>query len=564
MRFLSLLGRLPFALFLITTSAIFVAIGTWIESTSSSHQKAAAWIYSGWPFQLLLIGFFLNILLATLQRAPFHKRHIPFLITHLGLLMVIAGLMAKNIFGIQGELFLVEGTGSQWLSLPNTQTLRLENRQGNYFIPLQATLIAPHAKERYISWETGNIRGAPKDFIIGINLPTHTPKPFLSIEPHATHTRLCFHDRSGKIDTQEYPHDALSSWVAYQDGLAGYGQIFQGEWTITSQEEIDLRRQKALEEALSTATDPLIPPLALWKKNDPHFASAYALWLHHWHAHKSWLIEDPPINWSLLPFQELQALLFAHKLAAEVLRFPSELEGLEAIHWPFPIDENRPLLTAMRTIYTMQQALPPMGGGEAYPHTLFSLYCRLFDLTPETIVNQEIKVETEPFTLESPIERHIEILPPTDVWEEHRPWMQVAYGQETLDLLLDPLDTSLKWPTQDGKFLASITRKQVKLPFFIRLHRAVVDYYPGTQTPRAYHCSLSLNTEGPCPLSMNQVYETKEGYRLYLAGIGTLDDLGVHSVQLVINYDPVKWWLTYPGAWLVAIGSCWLLLRKRP
>ena len=61
---------------------------------------------------------------------------------------------------------------------------------------------------------------------------------------------------------------------------------------------------------------------------------------------------------------------------------------------------------------------------------------------------------------------------------------------------------------------------------------------------------------------MNHVYETDDGYRFYLAGIGKVDSYGVRSVQLVVNRDPAKMFLTYPGALLVAMGILFLFFGK--
>ncbi len=60
---------------------------------------------------------------------------------------------------------------------------------------------------------------------------------------------------------------------------------------------------------------------------------------------------------------------------------------------------------------------------------------------------------------------------------------------------------------------------------------------------------------------MNEVHETSDGYRFYLSGMGPLDRYGVKNVQLVVNRDPAKYLLTYPGAILVSLGI--LLLYKK-
>ena len=55
-------------------------------------------------------------------------------------------------------------------------------------------------------------------------------------------------------------------------------------------------------------------------------------------------------------------------------------------------------------------------------------------------------------------------------------------------------------------------------------------------------------------LSMNHVHETWDGYRFYLSNITPVDESEPQRVQIVVNHDPAKYLLTYPGAVAVAIG----------
>src|SRR5262245_37532796 len=105
------LGSLAFAIGLIAATVVFVIAGTLLESWSQSHLFAAALTYHHPVFQVLLWLYFVNILFSALNRFPFEKKHIPFLLTHLGLLMLLAGVFVKNHFGVQGACALTEGGG---------------------------------------------------------------------------------------------------------------------------------------------------------------------------------------------------------------------------------------------------------------------------------------------------------------------------------------------------------------------------------------------------------------------------------------------------------------------
>ncbi len=127
-RLYQIIGSIYVAIFLMVSLAVSIAIGTWIESATDSHRQAARWIYQSPLFAGLLLLLFCNILFSATKRWPFRLKHIPFLLAHLGLLMVVGGVLIKQFFGVQGTIHLVEGTGSHLLALNDTLALRIEKR----------------------------------------------------------------------------------------------------------------------------------------------------------------------------------------------------------------------------------------------------------------------------------------------------------------------------------------------------------------------------------------------------------------------------------------------------
>jgi len=181
-----LLGSVYFAILLIATTVLFVIVGTFLESWSGSHLYAAYFTYQSPVFQLLLGLYFVNILLATLNRLPFKKGHIPFIITHIGLLLLLAGVFCKSYFGIQGAMGIAEGSGSNQIFLPNTYALLIEDHEKRHLLPLKKelhtdglsiTLLewSEHAQERFegfIKGEWGHLVGLPPFEVGGAPLNT--------------------------------------------------------------------------------------------------------------------------------------------------------------------------------------------------------------------------------------------------------------------------------------------------------------------------------------------------------------------------------------------------------
>lgn len=125
------LGSIPFALMLIAAAAAIALVGTILESKTDSHAFACYYTYENIIFIALLYGFFLNILISALRRFPFKLKHIPFLITHCGLLMVIAGQLVKKQYGTQGVLSIVEGGASDEILMPHSYALAVESKHSS-------------------------------------------------------------------------------------------------------------------------------------------------------------------------------------------------------------------------------------------------------------------------------------------------------------------------------------------------------------------------------------------------------------------------------------------------
>ena len=90
---------------------------------------AASWVYSHPLFAVLLSGYFVNILFSALSRFPYKRLHIPFLITHLGLLMILTGQFLKLEFGQQLQVFLPLGQKVNFGSSQKGCSLLLRERE---------------------------------------------------------------------------------------------------------------------------------------------------------------------------------------------------------------------------------------------------------------------------------------------------------------------------------------------------------------------------------------------------------------------------------------------------
>ena len=146
--------------------------------------------------------------------------------------------------------------------------------------------------------------------------------------------------------------------------------------------------------------------------------------------------------------------------------------------------------------------------------------------------------------------------------------LEIQQGQEKqiLNLAYDATATALKQPALHGAYAVRFQPMSLSLPYHIRLRQARQIPYPHSSQIYSYESDIliSENNEEPIAhtLSMNKVYETIDGYRFYLSGIGTSADQTIKRIQLIINHDPAKYFLTYPGALCVFLGILLLFWFK--
>lgn len=436
------LGGLYFAIALIVCTLLVVIAGTFFESATSSHAFAARLTYQNPFFRLLLWLYFINILCAALSRYPFQTKHIPFLLTHLGLLLILLGVFVKNHVGVQGTVALAEGSGTNKCLLPDTYALHIESPKSSSLVelkqerlgPLQLksdalelTLLewTPHSEERL----EGFIKG---DYGYLVGLP-----PFKVKEKGATES----------LKTPEY------AIYAYQ--------------------ECD--------------------------KDAITFPGTSSLFF----------ITDSAKKEHLIAFNE---------------------KGER-----YDYDVNGDAYFVYNKGY----------GGYAF-------FAELPTHFPE-------------LELIAPITRSWKTLPLPKKREEATPRIRLLAtskkNSEIVTLNLDRYGQKFKWPILGGEYLIRFQSNQKELPIHMRLHAAKQINYPGTNQPYSYEATMIFDDQEEVTLSMNHVFE-KKGYRFYLANLVAASS-GIHHVQIVVNYDPAKYFLTYPGAILLALGAALLYLRKR-
>lgn len=111
------LGSIKIAVPLLVTIAVVLGWGTFYEARFGT-AAVQHFIYQSWWFQALLGFLVLNLAVAALSRFPWKKRHIPFVLAHIGIISTLAGGIIGGRLGIEGQMIIPEGDKSSTIQLP--------------------------------------------------------------------------------------------------------------------------------------------------------------------------------------------------------------------------------------------------------------------------------------------------------------------------------------------------------------------------------------------------------------------------------------------------------------
>lgn len=106
-RSIAIFGSLKLTVALLLVILVVLAVGTIIESLHGAERARA--VYGSSWFYLLLGAFSLNLTASLIDRWPYGRFRIGFVITHLSMILIFAGALTTLLFKVEGRIGLWEG-----------------------------------------------------------------------------------------------------------------------------------------------------------------------------------------------------------------------------------------------------------------------------------------------------------------------------------------------------------------------------------------------------------------------------------------------------------------------
>jgi hypothetical protein len=411
----------------------------------------------------------------------------------------------------------------------------------------------------------------------------------------------------GQIAQCRLSQSQFNTLIAYDEGFGGYALHLSLPFSCRSSNRAD-REGKALAPLIDQLRHvdghsiELAPPLQLLhaacQGGGSDFPEIAASFLAEWKLAGGWLAPNDyrpskplaaalsKLDWSLQPAGSCDAaqwasLLFSH-LEPLLAHGDSPLEAFHKLQWPVPrhqsggllddgkVSDRQLLEMATQQLFALGLQLPrPVDGSlsDHSPMRLLSAYFRAYGIHPDDILATPVALD-EPLNIDLPLAAKQQPSTPSTLLEENLPRVVLAVddggSRQLVSLQYDKFAAGMKWPILNGKYRVRFQPLLQELPYRVRLRQARQINYADSGQPYSYEADLIIterahNVETPVTISMNRVHETWDGYRFYLSNIAPADPGALKRVQIVVNGDPAKYLLTYPGAFVMCSGVLMLL-----
>jgi energy-coupling factor transporter transmembrane protein EcfT len=120
--FIKPLASLKIAVFIILSFAILTAIGTFIEAKYDATAASKLVYRTPWMFAIMAI-LAINLIAVMVDRWPWKKRHTPFILAHIGILILLLGSWITFQFGLDGTIRVGINDKNRFVTIPETDLI---------------------------------------------------------------------------------------------------------------------------------------------------------------------------------------------------------------------------------------------------------------------------------------------------------------------------------------------------------------------------------------------------------------------------------------------------------
>ena len=221
------LASLKLAVIIILTLIVLSVYGTIVESQYDA--KTAQEIVFQSPFMsFVLCLLVINLLFSMIKKFPWRKKHLPFLLAHIGILIVILGSYVTRQWGIDGSMAFLIGQKRNWISVSDTFI--------HVYLAKNDQIFLPH---RIVSHKVHFLRNPPQNLKLKVQdhlLVVDQFYPYALAENKIQPSDMSYAQPAIHFVIQNV-FTSVSEWLILEDGLRSYKDFGPLRVLLTSQEK---------------------------------------------------------------------------------------------------------------------------------------------------------------------------------------------------------------------------------------------------------------------------------------------------------------------------------------
>lgn len=134
-KILKFLASIKLAVPIIIALGVLTAAGTIVEAMYNAEIAGKLVYKTTWMF-LVMGALSVNLIAVMVDRWPWKARHVPFLLAHVGLLLLLAGSVMTMKWGLDGSMRVGVGERNRWVTVPVTDLTLWASFDGSKFTRL--------------------------------------------------------------------------------------------------------------------------------------------------------------------------------------------------------------------------------------------------------------------------------------------------------------------------------------------------------------------------------------------------------------------------------------------
>lgn len=131
-RFNKPLASLKLAVFIILAIATLTAVGTIIEAKYDAYA-AKKMVYDTWMMYTVMGLLVINLIAVMVDRLPWKRRHIAFVLAHIGIIILLLGAVITTKFGLDGSMRVVIGDKNNFVQTGDTDIVVYSSFDGDRY-----------------------------------------------------------------------------------------------------------------------------------------------------------------------------------------------------------------------------------------------------------------------------------------------------------------------------------------------------------------------------------------------------------------------------------------------